>query len=100
MEAMQLISGVLSLVTAGALTWFVLSPRIREGALMKLGLVIVVLALFASASHGLMNTDHWYALWAINIALRTGILLVVLGLIWRRKKCGSWKGVTDWGELE
>lgn len=100
MEAMQLISGVLSLVTAGTLTWFVLSPHIHEGALMKLGLVIVVLALFASASHELMNTDHWYTLWATNIALRTGILFVVLGLLWRRKKCGSWERATDWGELK
>lgn len=99
MEALTFISGIVSIITAFALTWFVLSPRIHEGALVKMGLVVIVMALLASASHALMNTDHWYALWAINIALRTGILLVVLGLMWRRKKCGSWKGVTDWGEL-
>lgn len=99
MQYLYWISGVVSLVTAFAIGWLILSPRIHEGALIKLGLITIVFGLLASVAHTFDGTDGWYAIWASSLAIRFGILLVVLGLLWRRKRCGSWRGATDWGEL-
>lgn len=99
MELLYWTNGVVSLITAFALTWFVLSPRIHEGALVKSGLVFITLGMLASAAHTFDNTDGWYAMWATGLSIRFGILLVVLGMLWRRKRCGSWRGATDWGDL-
>lgn len=76
-------NGVVSLVTAVALTAVILSRRVHEGILTKLGLIIVALSLFASALVSLFGDKPLPGLVNSAFALRVGLLIVCAGAGWR-----------------
>lgn len=100
METLQFASGVVSLFGAILLAFIVLNPAIHEGGIIKVGLVMMAMALWVTAVHALGRTDNWYALWAASFTLRLGMLVVGLGVIYRRWRKGSWEAaLSEWGVL-
>lgn len=100
METLQFASGVVSLCGAILLGFIILNPHIHEGGIIKVGLVMMAMALWVTAVHALGRTDNWYALWAAGFTLRLGMLVVGLGVIFRWYKRGSWDAaLSNWGAL-
>lgn len=87
------------LVLSAAASWAVLSPAVRDGVVVKAGLISVALGFLACAV--LIVDDRW---WALNRALALvhgGGVTVLLGYATRvrggrRKR----RRVTDWAALD
>lgn len=84
-------------MAALAMSWLVLSPRVQEGLVIKAGLIAMSMSLLATAWHTLADSENWNAMWAAGLTLRAGLLVVVLGIAWRKHTRGSWASATDWG---
>lgn len=82
----QLLSGASSIVCAGLIASIVLSRNISEGIVIKIGLVMTLLGLLASGVITLKGFDSMDGLWNAALLLRSGLLIVVLGSIWRIRK--------------
>lgn len=99
MNTLHFANGVISMVGCFLLGLIVLHHGIKEGMLIKLGLMTMAISLFVTAVHTLGNTENWDALWSAGFALRLGLVLVGLGMFLRRAQRGSWeKAMSDWGE--
>lgn len=79
----QHLSGVISLLCAGALSFIVLTKRVKEGVVIKLGLVMMIGALLATGIMSLKGFDSLRGLWNASILLRVGMLLTILGYMRR-----------------
>lgn len=79
MEPFMTANGVVSFVTAAALTAVILSPRVSEGVLIKLGLVVVAFSLYVSGLVSLFSDDPTYGLVNSAFTLRVGLLIVCVG---------------------
>lgn len=100
MDVLYMLNGIVSLVCAATLTFVVLHKAIHEGAVLKIGMLLMIFALLATAVHSLGGTDNWRAMWASSFTLRLGLLVVGVGFILRRRKKGSWEAaLSDWGGL-
>lgn len=84
------VNGVVSLVTAAALTAVILSPRVHEGALTKFGLIVVTLSLYASGLVSLFGDSPSPGLVHAAFVLRVGLLIVCAGAGWRIYQGGVW----------
>lgn len=82
----QLISGVFSLICACALGYIVLSRRIREGLIVKIGLIVTTIALLASGMLSIQGTHDLTGLWNASLVMRIGLLIAVLGVVLRFNK--------------
>jgi hypothetical protein len=83
MGVVLLLNGGVSLLTAAALTAVILNPRVHEGVLIKAGLIVMTLSLYASGAVSLLSDAPRDALVNSGFALRAGILIVCAGLGWR-----------------
>ena len=83
MDYVQFLSGTTSVACACLLSSLVLSTKIREGLPIKLGLIMMIVGLMASGLITLKGFDDLEGLWNAALLLRTGLLIVVLGVIWR-----------------
>ena len=93
-------NGIASLGGVLVLGYIVLNERIKEGVVIKTGLVLMIFSLAATAVHALFNTGNWTALWAAGFTLRLGMLVVGLGFWLRRWQRGSWDAaMSDWASL-
>lgn len=100
MHTFQFANGIVSLLGAILLTFIVLNPHIKEGGLIKIGLILMIFAMWGTAVHALGQTDDWQALWAAGFTLRLGLLVVGAGFIMRRWKKGSWEAaMSGWGDI-
>lgn len=97
MEALEIGNGLVSLFTALVLSWLVLSPKIHEGLWIKAGMICMAMSLLVTAWHTLAMTRDYSSLWAAALVLRTGLLVVCIGLIMRRTRCDSWGQAFDMG---
>lgn len=98
MDALHILNGLVSLTCAGALSWLVLSPGIHEGPVIKVGLIVMIFSLLATAAHTLGGTENWRPLSAAGLTLRFGLLTVIAGICWRKRLKGTWTSATDWGQ--
>ncbi len=100
MGTLLLANGIASLGGVIFLGYIVLNERIKEGVVIKLGLVLMIFALAATATYSLLETGNWAALWAAGFTLRLGLLVVGLGFWIRRWQRGSWDAaMSDWASL-
>jgi hypothetical protein len=93
----SVINGIFSLFAAAGLTFVVLHPRIDEGPLIKLGLIIMIISLIATAMVSLDTNIE--AAFSAGITLRFGLMVVCAGYALRfsrHKKDGE---PTDFGSL-
>lgn len=98
MDALHILNGLVSLTCAAVLSWLVLSPGIHEGPVIKVGLIVMIFSLLATAAHILGNTQNWLALSSAGLTLRLGLLTVIAGICWRKRLKGTWTSATDWGQ--
>lgn len=84
-------NGIVSLVTAAALTAVILSRNIEEGLITKVGLIIVTLSMYASGAVSLLSDDPVRGLVNSAFALRIGLLIACVGVakrMWPRRAEG------------
>lgn len=98
-----MLNGIISVMGVVALSWVVLHPRIHEGLLIKVGLVIMIFSLASTAVITLSETENWVALWRAGFALRLGLFMVGCGVIWKAygiqiKRNGPIRRSTDWSK--
>lgn len=79
----QNLSGFTSLLCAAALSFIVLTRRVREGVVIKSGLVMMIGALLATGIMSIKGLDSARGFWNASMLLRVGMLLVILGYVRR-----------------
>lgn len=72
-------TGWLSLFAGAALSWVVLSATVREGIVIKTGLICMVAGLFSIAALTLTGMDSMRGLLNAGLALRLGLCIVIAG---------------------
>ena len=95
---MIVLNGIFSVLAAMALSFVVLHPSIREGLVIKLGLIVMILSMGASAA---VLFDEMALAAALNtgLALRIGIVIVCIGYVLKYRKAKRGGGPTDFGSL-
>lgn len=84
---MQVANGLVSLLAASLLTGLVLNPSIREGVVVKVGLMAMIWGLIGTAYLTLSASDNWDAVWHAGLVLRSGMCVTCIGMWWRLRKC-------------
>ena len=85
MPPAAVMNGIVSLLAAVPLGAVMLSPRVAEGLVCKLGLALMVFGLLATAALTLLPVPHafveemWLGLWNAGRLTRGGLLMVCVG---------------------
>lgn len=85
-EGLYVMAGVLSLFAAAGLGYVVLTDRIHEGIIIKLGLILMVIGLLAAAALTLRGIESLRGLFHAGIALRGGLCIVIVGYWFKRQR--------------
>ena len=94
-EAIDTLNTAAALFSSAVLGYIVLDQRIREGAWVKAGLCVCILALLASAAltvQGAAGSPAWAN---VGLALRLGIALVCVGVLVRANRLGNARRARD-----
>lgn len=95
--ATVLASGLISLV----LVWAILSPRVRDGIVIKAGLICMAMGFGAVAAINLTDHQSAHALARAQALISSGIAVVILGYLLRRVREGHpVRRETDWADLD
>ena len=92
-------TGWLSLFAGAALSWVVLSATVREGIVIKTGLICMVAGLFSTAALTLTLTgmDSMRGLLNAGLALRLGLCIVIAGYWLKTRRAGHYcLRASDW----
>ena len=81
-DLMQDLTGAASLLCALCIGVVVLSAHIREGVVIKTGLIMMALGLFASGVISLKGFDSLNSLWHAALLMRVGLLITSAGYAW------------------
>ncbi len=84
-EWMRNANGWASLACAAGLAYVVLSRKVDEGLVVKVGLVIMILGLLATAALTLGSAESWRGLWNAGFCTRAGLLVVIVGIALRAR---------------
>lgn len=76
-------NGIVSLLSAAFLSWVVLHRSIHEGVVVKIGLLLMIFSLLATATLTLENSTDWTAYWRAALWLRIGICVTCVGVVLR-----------------
>ena len=79
----QHVSGLASLLCAAALAFVVLTRRVQEGVVIKMGLVMMIGGLLATGVISLKGFDSLRGFWNAGLLIRVGLLVVILGYVRR-----------------
>jgi hypothetical protein len=85
---MQYVSATLSIVTALVLAAIVLPHAVREGLILKAGMVTMIFGLLAGAGIKLSGIEAPLNAWRAELTLHMGIAIVCAGLVVRAHKIG------------
>jgi len=88
MDPWHIASGGACIVAAVVLSIIVLHPGIREGAMVKVGLVSMILSLWATAALTFSGSTDWPGYWRAAFTLRAGLALTCIGIIWKAHSLG------------
>lgn len=102
MDALVLINALATLVIFTAVSWLVLSPAVRDGIVIKIGLVLVALSELGVAM--LLVGDGWYLPRPLLLCLagiHVGAAVVALGYLLRQVRTRHpVRRSTDWATLD
>lgn len=76
-------AGLLSLVCALGIGYAVVSVHVQEGLLIKTGLVMLVMGLFASGVILIKGFDSYDCILRTGLLMRLGLLVSALGFAWQ-----------------
>lgn len=79
----QHLAGLTSFACAAALSFIVLTRRIKEGVIIKAGLILMIAALLASGCMSYDLTVSLRDIWNATMLLRVGLLMVLIGYVLR-----------------
>lgn len=100
MDIFETVNGLASALLAMLLAWMVLTPQVRDGIVIKLGLISMALGFAATAWALLDGIDCSDA----NVMARAqglinaGLVVVVLGAAWRLR--AGWHALTHWADWD
>lgn len=100
------LNALVSLFLAAALTYIVFAEHIKEGPVVKLGLIITIGGLVGSAiliflPNWEYDTNYWQGLWNAGLMTRIGLAIIVVGYWLRRYSKGHpCLRVSDWQALD
>lgn len=95
---MDVLNGIVTGAIAIGLAWLVMTPRYREGLLIKLGLVCMAIG-FAGVSY-MSLSSMWWAIPRALAAIHVGLVVVVVGYYRRCRRAGHpLRRSTDFGGL-
>ena len=80
--SIQMLTGWLSFVCVLAVSAVVLSAHIREGLVIKIGLIMMAIGLFSSGVITLKGFDSLNSLWHAAFLMRVGLLITSAGYGW------------------
>ena len=90
-------TGWLSLFAGAALSWVILSATVREGIVIKTGLICMVAGLLSTAALTLTGTDSMRGLLNAGLALRLGLCIVIAGYWLKTRRAGHYcLRASDW----
>lgn len=98
-DTLDAVNAVAAVFSSAVLGYVVLDQRIREGAWVKAGLVVVIFALLASAALTLQGGPAW-AWQNVGLACRTGIALVCVGVLVRANRMGEARRARDGNKMQ
>jgi hypothetical protein len=85
MRELHILNGIVSVITALALAYVVLHPRVREGLWIKAGLIIMALSMLGSAAVSFADASL-ESTFNAGFALRVGVLIVCIGYAIKHRK--------------
>ena len=88
MDPWHMASAVACTVAAVVLAVIVLHPGIREGLLVKAGLVAMVLSLAATAALTFSGSTDWPGYWRAAFTLRAGLAVACVGILIKAHRMG------------
>lgn len=90
----------LSFVCAGALSVVILHRGIKEGVVIKCGLVLMALALYASGALTFSYLHSVVGLWRATVMLQVGLAIVIAGYAYK-VRCGKDRRIVrrNWRQL-
>lgn len=94
---------VAALVLVCIATYAILSPKVSDGIVIKLGLIFVALgaAGMASALFGGLDAHDILAMTHATLMMNIGLLIVIVGVVMRLKSpSGKRRRITDWVPLD
>jgi hypothetical protein len=80
------ISGVSAILPALALCLVVLNREIKEGVVIKVGLIALIVSLLVTFALTVAESRDWGAYWRASFVTRASILVVCLGLFLRARQ--------------
>lgn len=89
MDPWHIASGAACLVAAIVLSIIVLHPGIKEGPLVKAGLVAMILSLCATAALTLTGSENWPGYWRSAFTLRVGLAVSCIGILLKAHSIGK-----------
>lgn len=90
------VSGILAALTA----YGVMSPRLRLGLCMQLGLAIMSLGFLGSFLLGFQDVRMLHADAAVNTMINAGLTLCIFRYGYRARRRGPRRRASDWVRLE
>lgn len=89
MDPWHIASGAACLVAAVVLSIIVLHPGIKEGPLVKVGLVSMILSLAATAALTFTGSIDWPGYWRAAFTLRAGLAVACIGILLKAHSIGK-----------
>ena len=78
--------GSIALLCALALSWVALHPAIDEGVISKVGLLVMIFALLATAALSFTDPDNGVMLWRASFTTNIGLLIACAGTLIRAQR--------------
>ena len=94
-DMIDLLNVVACMLLCLAALWAVLSPRVRDGIVIKLGLGLLALGFFGVGVTLAGDLQAWVLGRALGL-VHLGLLIVAGGLAWRWRHGGGIYHVDDW----
>lgn len=88
MDPWHIASGGACILAAVVLSIIVLHPGIKEGLLVKAGLVAMVLSLAATAALTFTGSTDWPGYWRAAFSLRMGLAVTCAGILLKAHRIG------------
>jgi len=96
---LEVFNTVMSLTLAIVLGMAIVSTRVRDGIVIKTGLMFMTFGFFGAAMT-ILSDDPNDALAMGHAAVHIGLLICVLGYLLRtRRKKGEQRRISDWADL-